>query len=107
MIDLKSKGNREGEKDEEGSSSNTLYQGNSGSSFGISSEFDWNVTNEYDPVWPNEYEKVVKELRDMRDREHDQESDTRKKTKRDNSRFEEMSLVIFIFFFKVKCISKT
>ncbi|KAF5277810.1 hypothetical protein FQR65_LT03791, partial [Abscondita terminalis] len=30
----------------------------------FSSEYDWNVDNEYDPLWPNEYEKIVKELRD-------------------------------------------
>lgn len=45
----------------------------------INSEFDWNVVNEYDPMWPNEYEKVVKELRDLRDREYDQESEQRKR----------------------------
>lgn len=49
----------------------------SSSTFG--SEFDWNTDNEYDPVWPNEYEKVVKELRDVRDRDrerkHEQELD--------------------------------
>lgn len=45
----------------------------------INSEFDWNVVNEYDPMWPNEYEKVVKELRDLRDREYDQENEQRKR----------------------------
>lgn len=23
-------------------------------------DFDWNVANEYDPMWPNDYEKVAK-----------------------------------------------
>ncbi|XP_050307227.1 splicing factor 45 [Anthonomus grandis grandis] len=35
------------------------------------SEFDWKVIDEYDPLWPNEYEKVVKELRNNRDKETD------------------------------------
>ncbi|CAH1117964.1 unnamed protein product [Phaedon cochleariae] len=40
-----------------------------------SSEYDWNVVDEYDPLWPNEYEKVVKELRDhlRGDRDRDRE----------------------------------
>ncbi|KAJ2947830.1 hypothetical protein O0L34_g9617 [Tuta absoluta] len=25
-------------------------------------DFDWNVANEYDPLWPNDYEKVAKEM---------------------------------------------
>nr|XP_023012353.1 splicing factor 45 [Leptinotarsa decemlineata] len=34
-----------------------------------SSEYDWNVIDEYDPLWPNEYEKVVKDLRDHHHRD--------------------------------------
>ncbi|CAH2050331.1 unnamed protein product, partial [Iphiclides podalirius] len=30
------------------------------------SDFDWNVANEYDPMWPNDYEKVAKELQAKR-----------------------------------------
>ncbi|KAI4487642.1 hypothetical protein M0802_011955 [Mischocyttarus mexicanus] len=86
VIDLKSK-TRDVEKDDENLPNNPLTNNNT-SNIGIGSEFDWNVTNEYDPMWPNEYEKVVKELRDIRDREHDQETEMRKR-RRDNTRFEE------------------
>lgn len=48
-------------------------------------EFDWNVDNEYDPLWPNEYEKVVKELRDNRDRESEKEEKRRDRKRK--SRF--------------------
>lgn len=57
MIDLKSK-----PKEEEDSTSksplitNTLQQ----SSPLIARDFDWNIANEYDPMWPNDYEKVAK-----------------------------------------------
>ncbi|XP_011302263.1 splicing factor 45 [Fopius arisanus] len=53
-----------------------------------SGEFDWNVVNEYDPMWPNEYDKVVKELRDIKEKEYDQEAEQRKR-RRDTTRFEE------------------
>ncbi|KAK5646865.1 hypothetical protein RI129_005329 [Pyrocoelia pectoralis] len=49
------------------------------------SEYDWNVENEYDPLWPNEYEKIVKELRDNRDRDTDK--DEKRREKRRKSRF--------------------
>lgn len=87
VIDLKSK-SRETEREEEQVISSPLVSAG-GNNIGISSEFDWNVVNEYDPMWPNEYEKVVKELRDMRDREHDQESELRKR-RRDSTRFEDI-----------------
>ncbi|OWR51008.1 splicing factor 45 [Danaus plexippus] len=29
-------------------------------------DFDWNVANEYDPMWPNDYEKVAKEMQAKR-----------------------------------------
>lgn len=87
VIDLKSKTNRDVDREEENTHSNPL-SASSVSSLGVGSEFDWNVVNEYDPMWPNEYEKVVKELRDMRDREHDQETEMRKR-RRDNTRFED------------------
>jgi len=87
VIDLKSKVNRDVDREDDSAHNNPLSSG-SVSSIGISSEFDWNVVNEYDPLWPNEYEKVVKELRDIRDREHDQETEIRKR-RRDNTRFED------------------
>ncbi|CAH0557080.1 unnamed protein product [Brassicogethes aeneus] len=55
------------------------------------SEYDWNVVDEYDPLWPNEYEKVVKDMRDKRDkdrdkrdkdRDRDRDRDTEKEEKR-------------------------
>ncbi|KAL0278935.1 UNVERIFIED_CONTAM: hypothetical protein PYX00_000611 [Menopon gallinae] len=36
-------------------------------------DFDWNIINEYDPMWPNDYEKVVKDLREIRDKEREKE----------------------------------
>lgn len=90
VIDLKSK-TRDIEKDDDGLHNNSLTTNNTGS-IGIGSEFDWNVINEYDPMWPNEYEKVVKELRDIRDREHDQETEMRKR-RRDNTRFEDTQVI--------------
>lgn len=30
----------------------------------IASEYSWDVVDEYDPMWPNEYDKLVKEKRD-------------------------------------------
>lgn len=86
VMDLKSK-SRDIEKDEDGIK---LFS-NTQSTIGLAGEFDWNVTNEYDPSWPNEYEKVVKELRDLRDREHEQESEQRKR-RRTESHFEEAQL---------------
>ncbi|XP_043275989.1 splicing factor 45 [Venturia canescens] len=90
VIDLKSKNNREAEREREDDAPNVnnSLSGGSGNSVVVGSEFDWNVVNEYDPMWPNEYEKVVKELRDIRDREHDQETELRKR-RRDNTRFED------------------
>lgn len=32
-------------------------------------DFSWDVIDEYDPLWPNEYEKLVKERRERRDKE--------------------------------------
>lgn len=40
---------------------------------GSNKEFDWNIINEYDPMWPNDYEKVVKDLREMKDKEREKE----------------------------------
>ncbi|XP_018574581.1 splicing factor 45 [Anoplophora glabripennis] len=55
------------------------------SSSTYSSEYDWNVVDEYDPLWPNEYEKVVKEMRDHRDRGSEKEE--KRKEKKRKSRF--------------------
>lgn len=90
VIDLKSKTNRDADREEhESTHSNPLSTG-SVSSIGIGDEFDWNVVNEYDPMWPNEYEKVVKELRDIRDREHETEM---RKRRRDSTRFEDTQVI--------------
>ncbi|CAL1679473.1 unnamed protein product [Lasius platythorax] len=86
VIDLKSKTNRDAEREEHDSTHNNPLSTGNVSSIGIGDEFDWNVVNEYDPMWPNEYEKVVKELRDIRDREHETEM---RKRRRDNTRFED------------------
>ncbi|KAG5889643.1 hypothetical protein JTB14_028922 [Gonioctena quinquepunctata] len=53
-----------------------------------SSEYDWNVIDEYDPLWPNEYEKVVKELRDHHHRDRDRDT-PRERENRDRSDKEE------------------
>lgn len=59
-----------------------------GSSSAYSSEYDWNVVDEYDPLWPNEYEKVVKEMREARDRDRDRgEKDEKRKERKRKSRF--------------------
>lgn len=92
VIDLKSKAiNRDLDREDDATHNNPLSTSNV-SGIGVGGEFDWNVVNEYDPIWPNEYEKVVKELRDMRDREHDQETEMRKR-RRDNTRFEENQVI--------------
>lgn len=91
MIDLKSKANRDIDREDDNAHSNPLST-SSVSNIGVGAEFDWNVVNEYDPMWPNEYEKVVKELRDIRDREHDQETEMRKR-RRDNTRFEDTQVI--------------
>lgn len=61
-----------------------------GSSSAYSSEYDWNVIDEYDPLWPNEYEKVVKEMREVRDRDRDRDrgdKDEKRKERKRKSRF--------------------
>lgn len=37
----------------------------------VISEYNWDVVDEYDPMWPNEYEKLVKDKRD-RNKERDE-----------------------------------
>lgn len=56
MIDLKSK-----QKDEdEPNSDSPNHQPNTLTATLNVHDFDWNVANEYDPMWPNDYEKVAK-----------------------------------------------
>lgn len=45
-------------------------------------EYDWNVVDEYDPLWPNEYEKIVKELRESRDRDNEKEEKRRERRRK-------------------------
>ncbi|CAD6222246.1 GSCOCG00000856001-RA-CDS [Cotesia congregata] len=96
VIDLKSKASTAAERDEDGSTvatNNTNVFTNQVVNSATTGEYDWNVINEYDPLWPNEYEKVVKELRDIRDKEYEQEAEQRKR-RRETSRFEEPSLMV-------------
>ncbi|XP_063972835.1 splicing factor 45 [Diachasmimorpha longicaudata] len=88
VIDLKSKTTLTREPDREDDTSNSIFPSSVPNNTATSGEFDWNVVNEYDPMWPNEYDKVVKELRDIRDREYDQEAEQRKR-RREVTRFEE------------------
>lgn len=56
VIDLKSK-----PKDEDESNSNSPNSQPKTLTASLSvRDFDWNVANEYDPMWPNDYEKVAK-----------------------------------------------
>lgn len=87
---MKSKTNRDADREEQDSTHTNPLSTGSVSSIGIGDEFDWNVINEYDPMWPNEYEKVVKELRDIRDREHETEM---RKRRRDSTRFEDTQVI--------------
>lgn len=56
MIDLKSKSK---EEDETNSNSPQHPSKTLTASLNVR-DFDWNVANEYDPMWPNDYEKVAK-----------------------------------------------
>ncbi|XP_066155973.1 splicing factor 45 [Euwallacea fornicatus] len=47
------------------------------------SEFDWKVIDEYDPLWPNEYEKVVKEIRESRDKDIDRDRERERERERE------------------------
>lgn len=82
VIDLKSK------KDDEDSIFGSLV----GKSL-PSNRDDWQVEGEYDPMWPNDYEKVVIELKEKREREKLKEEDERRKRRGEmprprDSRFE-------------------
>jgi splicing factor 45 len=53
----------------------------------IINDYDWDVVDEYDPLWPNEYEKLIKERRDKdRDKDRDRNRDRDRDNKRDNGR---------------------
>ncbi|XP_044268303.1 splicing factor 45 [Tribolium madens] len=57
-------------------------------------EYDWNVDDEYDPLWPNEFDKVVKELRENRERENDKEEKRRERKRKSRFSDPEEPLVI-------------
>lgn len=56
VIDLKSK---QKDDDEANSNSPKVQSKTFTTSLNVR-DFDWNVANEYDPMWPNDYEKVAK-----------------------------------------------
>ncbi|XP_022901889.2 splicing factor 45 [Onthophagus taurus] len=88
VIDLKHKKHDEDVKHSNNNSTRSKEQQLpiiSGSNY--KQEYDWNVIDEYDPLWPNEYEKIVKELRDNRDR--DLEKEEKRRDRRRKSRFSE------------------
>ncbi|XP_050348147.1 splicing factor 45 [Nymphalis io] len=62
VIDLKSK-----QKDDDDINSNSpkTHSKTIAASLNVR-DFDWNVANEYDPMWPNDYEKVAKEMQAKR-----------------------------------------
>ncbi|XP_050431827.1 splicing factor 45 [Adelges cooleyi] len=48
---------------------------------------NWNFDgNEYDPMVPNDYERVVRDLRDMRDKEKEKEDEERRKRREERSK---------------------
>lgn len=48
---------------------------------------DWTFDgNEYDPMIPNDYERVVRDLRDMRDKEKEKEDDERRKRREERNK---------------------
>ncbi|KAK3852457.1 hypothetical protein Pcinc_040957 [Petrolisthes cinctipes] len=98
VIDLKSR-----REDEEGSPQSMFFpgqkefgMGKGGSSpYVASSDPEWKFINEYDPLWPNDYENVVKDMRERRDREEEEtrlkEREEREKKRRDRNSGEEAS----------------
>nr|CAD7453899.1 unnamed protein product [Timema tahoe] len=76
VIDLKSK------KEEDDSNLNS----NMGSFQPVKEkekDSDWGVEDEYDPMFPNDYEKVVKELREIREKEKEKEDDDKRRRNRE------------------------
>nr|CAD7445508.1 unnamed protein product [Timema bartmani] len=79
VIDLKSK------KEEDDSNLNS----NMGSFQPVKEkekDSDWGVEDEYDPMFPNDYEKVVKELREIREKEKEKEDDDKRRRNREERR---------------------
>ncbi|XP_047472194.1 splicing factor 45-like isoform X1 [Penaeus chinensis] len=68
-------------------------QGSGNSPYMGSNDPEWKFINEYDPIWPNDYEKVVKDMRERRDREEEEkrkkEREERERKRRDRSGAEE------------------
>ncbi|KAL4702969.1 hypothetical protein ACJJTC_008747 [Scirpophaga incertulas] len=62
VIDLKSKSK---DDDDSNSESPKIQPKTLNTSLNVR-DFDWNVANEYDPMWPNDYEKVAKEMQAKR-----------------------------------------
>ncbi|VVD01331.1 unnamed protein product [Leptidea sinapis] len=64
VIDLKSKLSKPDE--DESNSNSPQHQAKTLMASLNVRDFDWNVANEYDPMWPNDYEKVAKEMQAKR-----------------------------------------
>ncbi|XP_069679771.1 splicing factor 45 isoform X2 [Periplaneta americana] len=80
VIDLKSK-----KEDEDSNSNSSFGSYNSGKDArGIPRDTEWNFEGEYDPMWPNDYEKVVKDLRDIREREKEKEEEEKRRKNRED-----------------------
>ncbi|XP_069679685.1 splicing factor 45 isoform X1 [Periplaneta americana] len=84
VIDLKSK-----KEDEDSNSNSSFGSYNSGKvgsmdARGIPRDTEWNFEGEYDPMWPNDYEKVVKDLRDIREREKEKEEEEKRRKNRED-----------------------
>lgn len=47
-------------------------------------DYDWDVIDEYNPLWPNEYDKIVKERRERRDNERKRRHNNRNEQNRDS-----------------------
>lgn len=58
----------------------------------VFNDYNWDVVDEYDPLWPNEYEKLIVERRDKeleKQRERNALNRDDRNNKRKNSRFNE------------------
>lgn len=86
VIDLKSKKEEDDIYSFSKTSSKPKLEGKLPLTSVYSSEYDWNVIDEYDPLWPNEYEKVVKEMREHRDRDRDRDRDRSEKEEKRKER---------------------
>lgn len=51
-------------------------------------DFDWGITDEYDPMWPNEYEKLIKDkkTKDKDNRRNDRDQERERDRKRGRER---------------------